>query len=158
MAKTVVGVERASEGSPLLEPRLWGTWKSDRKKTFERMRVSGSPAQQRKWRSLFGKLTVTWKRSTMSSYFDGKWWPSQVPMDPTPTLCHYRVLARSSERVIVILHEDSTRLEKAQGSPVFENLISIDFDESGYWLSINNGWAEYFRRVLSRAKSGSNSK
>jgi hypothetical protein len=155
--KVIVGVERCSEGKPLLEPRLWGTWRSDRKKTFERRLLLSTPEKQRKFRSLFGRLTVTWKRSTVSTYFAGKrFWGS--PNDETPETCRYTVLARSDSQVVVLFHEKATPQEKSLGMIDSESMMFIEFDESGYWLTVNSGFCEYFRKMTPKAKPGRGTK
>lgn len=113
------------------DPRLIGTWKSDRRRTFRhwKPRPGCSPQSERKFKALFGKLIVRW----------------------TPTKCHwdcsgsidsgiYHVVARDSDSVVVWLQESLS------GKP---QLLQIHFEDDYYWIALTGGLCEYFRRIPS---------
>lgn len=155
--RPIHGVELPTEGKTLHEPRLWGSWKSDRKKTFERVRLKGTPSMQRKMRSLFGKMVVTWTRKTVSSYFDCDRFMGSAN-DRTPDVSEYSVLARS-QRYVVLQHGERRPKRKRKTDPNssevlkeldnWNSLLVIEFDgEDGYRVSLGSMF-EYFRRLPS---------
>ncbi|HVJ83993.1 MAG TPA: hypothetical protein VM452_00035 [Caulifigura sp.] len=154
--RVISGVELPQDGRPLLEPRLWGSWKSDRKETFERVKqTKGTPAQQRKFRSIFGKMVVTWTRKRVSTYFDCDRFLGSKN-DRTPDVQEYSVVARSPRFAVI---QPGKRLpnRKRKTDPVsaeilqelddWNSLIVIEFDgDEGYRVSLET-FFEYFRRV-----------
>jgi hypothetical protein len=154
--REVTGVELATPDKPLVEPRLWGTWKSDRRKTFEyAVFPRATPASLRKLRSLFGKLVVTWTKTTYSSFFDVDRFMGH-PNDRTPDAREYSVVARDPGRAVVCLGRrlpnpkrkpDSFQLEMLAELDKVCSLKTIEFDEDrGYRISLGT-YFEYFRRV-----------
>ena len=152
--RPVSGVELPA-GKPLYEPRLIGSWKSDRKKTFERVRLKGTPTVQRKFRSLFGKLVQTWTKKTMSSYFDCDRFMGSKN-DRTPEIQEYSVVARSPRFAVIQVGKrlpnhkrkiDLISAEMLQELDNWNSLLVIEFDgEDGYRISLGT-FFEYFRRV-----------
>ena len=149
------GVELATSKTPLLEPRLWGTWKSDRKKTFEYSQPTKklTPQQVRKFRSMFGKLVHIWTRTRVSSFFDCDRFPGSP--DRTPDVIQYSVVARDATSVVILTSEIPTRRRKAKASPsgrsevldVSTTLLTIHFDgDAGYRICLGS-MSEYFSRV-----------
>jgi hypothetical protein len=112
----------------LTEPRLVGTWKSDRSRTFLhfRPRRGCSPASLRKLKELFGKLNVQWTRRRCRTNIDGSIWSSS-----------YKVLARDETSVVIEFNE-----------PMFpgHRLHQIHFDENHYYIVLGN-ITEWFRKV-----------
>jgi hypothetical protein len=62
-----------AESIRLVDPRLLGTWRSDRRKTFRHFapRPGATPAGVRRLRALFGKLVVRWTRTRYVSELNG---------------------------------------------------------------------------------------
>jgi len=154
--RPVTDVEVASAEKPLFEPRLWGTWKSDRKRTFEHACLpKATPEGLRKFRLIFGRLVVRWNKTTSSSYFDGKRFMG-FPNDPTPDVQEYTVLARDPGRVVVLLGRrlpgpkaprDPIAAEVFQELDRSSSLKTIEFDgDDGYRISVGT-FFEYFRRI-----------
>ncbi len=140
------GVELPRDGKPLHEPRLWGTWKSDRRKTFEHVVMpKATPAGLRKFRSLFGKMVVTWTKTTVSTYFDCDRFMG-CPNNRTPVVTPYRVLARSATMVVVCMEPEPAKDELEQLMQNLRPLATIEFDERGY-RTPTGLFLEYFRRV-----------
>lgn len=116
-----------------IERRLLGTWRSDRRTTFRhlRARVGSTPAQVRRFKSLFGRMEVRWTRSRVYSRMssgdaDWNWQP-------------YEVIASDSSSVVVRT-PDVTPGEEWR-------LFQIVFDGDLYWVTAWPGLPEAFRRV-----------
>ena len=133
-----------------------GTWKSDLRKTFEHaIFPKMSPRQLKKFRSLFGKMVVTWARTTVSSYFDCDRFMG-FPNNRTPEVEKYAVVARDGGcAVICVGHHVPNRKSKIKtnGHDVLNDLKmvsplrTIQFDgDRGYRISLGN-FFEYFRRI-----------
>ena len=141
-----VRLELPERGRRLLEPRLWGTWKSDRRKTFEHVVLpKATPAGLRKFRSLFGKLVVTWDETTVSSYFDCDRL-NGFPNDRTPTTRRYQVLARGPLQVTVCYLPTASDSEMEGWIENLRPIETIEFDDHGYRVSAGL-FLEYFRRL-----------
>ena len=108
--------------------RLLGTWKSDRRRTFQDyVALPGTtPQQVRKLKALFGKFLIRGGRGKTYTELDG-----------FKSVGEYEVVARDSQSVVVRYYDE-----------LFEEyqLRQIHFEGEHYWL-----WAgtllEYFRRV-----------
>lgn len=155
--KPVTEPEIATPERPLFEPRLWGTWKSDRKKTFERVLMSKKTTQQqRKFRSMFGTLVVTWTKKRVSNYFDCDRLVGGTPNDRVPEVQNYVVVARSPGSAVICLCERARRRRSKSERETYEllseldkdrSLVTIEFDgDDGYRVSLGS-FFEYFRRV-----------
>jgi hypothetical protein len=151
------GVELATTGKPLFEPRLWGTWKSDRKKTFEHFQFSkkGDPKQQRKFQLLFGKLVHKWSRTRVSTYFDCDRHMG-YPNDRTPEVQEYRVVARDPGCVVIYegrrVRNRKSGLSKGgydilEGLQLEHPLRTIYFDDEDCYRISLGSMHEYFRRI-----------
>ncbi len=150
----ISGVELPQDGKPLLEPRLWGAWKSDRKKTFDRVKqTKGTPAQQRKFRSIFGKMVVIWTRKRVSTYLDCDRFLGSKN-DRTPEVQEYSVIARDNRFAVI---QFGPRVSKQRHDDLMNEvmklidqdmeLATIEFDgDDGYMVSTGS-FLEYFRRV-----------
>jgi len=154
--REVTGVELATPDSPLFEPRLWGTWKSDRRKTFEyAVLPKATPEGLKKFRLLFGKMVVTWTKTTFSSFFDVDRFMGS-PNDRTPDVQEYSVVARDPGRVVVCAGRRLPNPKRRPGPDEAEvlseldkvsSLKTIEFDDDrGYRVSLGT-FFEYFRRV-----------
>ena len=154
--RSVTGVEIATREKPLIEPRLIGTWKSDRRKTFENFIFPKmSPSQLKKFRSLFGKLIVTYTRTTVSNYFDCDRFMG-FPNNRTPEVEKYAVVARDASCVVICFkgHVPNPKSKiGASGYAIMNelNMISplrtIQFDgDHGYRVSLGT-FFEYFQRI-----------
>lgn len=120
--------------NPKWDKRLLGTWKSDRRRTFQHWKPSPgcSAATERKFKSLFGKLMITWKRGTLITEYDGD------PFEARP----YEVVARDSESVVIRCRDFLCDFPDAE-----DCLYQIHFDEEFYWIALGNGFCEYFRKI-----------
>ena len=109
--------------------RLIGSWKSDRRRTFEHFKpnATASPKSIRKLKSMFGKLIVRYTRRRCHSEYDG------TPLDPF----HYEVVAADDESVVVRFWD--TIFDR-------EMLQQIHFEGDYYWIA-KWGRVEWFRRV-----------
>jgi hypothetical protein len=118
----------------LWDKRLLGTWKSDRRRTFQHWKPSPgcSASSDQKFKALFGKMIVTWKRGTMLSGFDG---------DP-PNTRPYEVVARDSESVVIRYRDLVSEYLDAE-----DHLCQIHFVEDYYWIALGSGLCEYFRKI-----------
>lgn len=107
----------------LIDRRLLGTWKSDRKRTFEGhlWPDTATPTVQRRFRAIFGKLVVHWTPKRTTWELDG--------VRETNT---YQVLASDVDSVAVLVN----------GS-----IYHIHFDGDEYYYLNLGRTMEYFRRV-----------
>jgi hypothetical protein len=124
------------------DKRLIGTWKSDRRKTFEHFKPKrGSSASSfMKLRSIFGHFTVEWRRSTFVSWFDGgpDWLTGEKDLVVKDTQ-KYVVIDSDPDSVVIRFHSELFGGERLQ---------HIHFlDEKYYWVSISGTLNEWFRRV-----------
>lgn len=118
------------------DKRLLGTWKSDRRLTFQNWKPSPKlrPSRVRKFRSLFGRLVMRWTRGKYYSDLDG-----------FQDSGHYEILARDANSVVVQCW-DSVPSRKLQ---TVEPELSIIFFEGTdtYRLPLRNGFCECFKRI-----------
>ncbi|QEL16930.1 hypothetical protein [Limnoglobus roseus] len=116
--------------APKVDPRLLGTWRSDRRRTFRHFKPKAgcSPRSLRLFKGLFGKLVIRWDRRTCHTDLDG--------------FCQavrYEVVASDAVSVVVRLREGLTGEERLQ---------HIHFDGDHYWVALGGGsLCEFFRRV-----------
>jgi hypothetical protein len=115
--------------STKFDKRLIGTWKSDRRKTFQHYKPNKkiSAAHLRRFKALFGKLVVRWSRAKCYSELDGS-------HDSGP----FEVLA-SDDSSVVIRHLDGITGESV--------LKQIHFEGDYYWFALDCHMNEWFRRV-----------
>ncbi len=111
------------------DPRLLGTWRSDRLRTFRHFRPKPRcrPVMLRKLKALFGRLTVTWEADAFHTELDG--FAGSYP---------YEVLA-SDATSVVIAAADAISGER--------QLRHIHFEGEFYWLPVGGHMTEWFRRV-----------
>ena len=111
------------------DKRLIGTWKSDRRKTFQHYKPSAkSPeSRYRRFKALFGKFVVRWGRTKVYTELDG-YANSDI----------YEIVA-SDETSVVIRYTDAITGQK--------ELKQIHFEGDYYWLSLDGYLAEWFRRI-----------
>jgi hypothetical protein len=114
----------------LVDRRLLGTWKSDKRKTFRHFvpRPGAKPEGVRKLKTLFGKLVVRW----------------------TPTKCHTELdgCRESYSYELVDKDQDSVVLRCPDPLSKNERLVQIHFEGDHYWLlTWGNIMREYFRRI-----------
>ena len=118
--------------SPKYDPRLLGTWKSDRRVTFRhyRFKPSAKPAAVRRFKALFGKMVVRWDRLRC-----------HIDLDGYQTSYPYQVVAVDDQCVII------RTAAGIIGQPEFCQLMFQGDDR--YWLPVMNcPWMhECFRRV-----------
>jgi hypothetical protein len=115
--------------TPKFDRRLLGTWKSDRRKTFERYcPMPGTrPEVVRKLKSLFGKLVVRWGRKRVYSELDGH-----------RNSQNYEIIAADSESVVVRYFCDVFKEDRLQ---------QIHFEGEYYWIGLGGHLCEYFRKI-----------
>lgn len=113
----------------LIDPRLIGTWRSDRRLTFKHFTPSGKPTprQFRRFKALFGKLVVRWTRQYQHT--DLKGFKDREK---------YEIVAMDSVSVVVKSYDS-----------VFEEdrVTQIFFESDFYWFWTPWGMREFFRRV-----------
>lgn len=123
-----------------IDKRLLGTWKSDRKRTFQGhpWPKSTTAEQNRRFRALFGKLVVRWTPTRCLS-----------EMDDFRGSCRYTVLG-SDEQSVAVYRECTPAF------PSNENICHIHFDGDEYYYVHIAGTRliEYFRRVHEPQKAG----
>jgi hypothetical protein len=116
------------------DDRLLGVWQSDAERTIEGMPppVPG----EKDLRPLFGRLKVTWTRSTCTTELDG-----------VTEVTDYRILGRDDHSVVI------REFERAP-SPLkefmdFSDFTIIQFEgRDAYWVTTKvGGIREYFKRV-----------
>jgi hypothetical protein len=112
------------------DPRLLGTWRSDRRRTFKHFKPKANcpPRSIRKLKALFGKLVVKWDRGLFHTELDGH-------CTSTP----YVVLG--SDSVSVVIRSKHSLFGE-------ERLQHIHFEGDCYWIALPGGQlCEFFRRV-----------
>ena len=114
---------------PKFDKRLIGTWKSDRRRTFQHYKAKPGtdPKQLRKLKSLFGKMTIRWGRGKHHSDLEG-----------SLSSAEYEIIGRDSSSVVVRLWDDL--LQEYQ-------VRQIHFEEDYYFITVWGGLCEYFRRI-----------
>ncbi len=136
----LVHIKPLLEYKRLHEPRLIGTWISDKQRTLEQFPEHLTEAQKEKLSSLFGKLRVTYTPTTYTTELDGR----------TETF-PYTVLGVDKHSVVI--RDDSTPnpdLDLLERSTFYK--IHFDGPDS-YWVTTQSGGlVEYFRRVSANPK------
>lgn len=114
----------------IIDRRLVGTWKSDRRMTFReyRPRRPLTPEKLKKLKSLFGKLVIRWGYRKVETELTGYRDKGE-----------YKILGVDSDGVVVQIY---CKLYEE------ERLTHIHFEGDRYWISLGNGGLrEYFQRV-----------
>lgn len=119
----------------LYEPRLIGTWVSDKERTQEHFPEHMTATQKEKLSSLFGKLRVTYSDATCITELDGQ-------TDTNP----YSVLGVDEHSVVI--RDDSARYSDLELLEM-STFTKIHFEgQDSYWVVTEIGsLTEYFRRV-----------
>lgn len=117
-----------SRRNPRYDRRLFGTWKSDRRRTFRDGIPQIVPEDKRAfYRNIFGKLTVHWGRNRYWSNYAG-----------------YRDRGRYE---VLRIEGPDLLLQYWNGPEGGPQLHRIHFEgKYRYWLELDNGTREYFRR------------
>jgi hypothetical protein len=117
-----------SQRRPLADPRLLGRWQSDRRRTFQTISLHrATPAALRKFKSLFGKLIVTWGPTTVTSELGD--------YKDTST---YKIIARNEHSIVV-------KISGAQ-LPLFGNIQQLHFEGDHYGVHAGE-IIEWFRKI-----------
>ena len=113
-------------------PRLIGTWRSDRRRTFEQWkpRPGVKPQRVRRFKSIFGKLVIRWGRTKCYTEQEGH-------RDSQP----YEIVA-TDENSVIVRSEDA-----AFGGEMLLQIYFVGKDH--YYVSTRWGMIEWFRRVKS---------
>jgi hypothetical protein len=113
----------------VIDRRLFGTWRSDKRRTAREIkaRKGFQPKKAAKLLSLFGKLEHTYAKTRRHSRLNGEVIPTK-----------YKVVATDEESVVIV----ST-------SRIAGDLIShLHFEgPSLYWVTVGGRFREYFRRI-----------
>ena len=111
----------------MIDKRLLGTWRSDTRKTMRDIRLSSTHKREneKKLKTMFGKLTVRYTRSRVHTDFKGS-------RDCKP----YRVVAKDSHSVAVVTNNGFDE----------DEIYHIHFEGKYYWVSIGR-IREYFKKV-----------
>jgi hypothetical protein len=114
---------------PNFDPRLRGTWKSDRRATFRHYTPSSkvTPKRLERFKSLFGKLVIRWGQRFVYTEYNGSKFKDA-----------YRVVASDSVSVVVRGYNEILNEER---------LTQIFFEKNRYWFWTPWGMREFFRRV-----------
>jgi hypothetical protein len=120
----------------MVDRRLLGTWKSDRRRTFQNFKPRRACAPQvlRRLKAIFGKLFI---RYGPKRYY--------TDLDGIRDSGAYEIVARDSKSV-VIRHHDTLSGE--------DRLQHIHFDGEFYWIAVaivNGTLREFFRRIPDEA-------
>ncbi len=114
----------------MIDPRLLGTWRSDRRQTFKHFAPKpGARAEAlRRFKQWFGKLIVRYGRRKMYTEFEGR----REAFD-------YELLAADSDTVVIRSFD-----------PLYQEqrLWQIHFEGNRYWIWIELvGMREFFARA-----------
>jgi hypothetical protein len=123
---------RVGQSVPKVEPRLLGTWKSDRRRTFRffKPKRGCSPQSLRKFKAIFGKLVI---RYTRRKYY--------TELDGYRDSGAYEIVAADSESVVIRFWSRGVFSEGAR-------LQHIHFEGDFYWIAVGGGGlCEFFRKV-----------
>ncbi len=115
----------------LTEPRLDGTWQSDREATITEWRKirTVNATQEVALKKLFGKMKVTWIDDTFTTDWDGE-------LDSGT----YQIIRKDDEFIVV-----KSRLAQSGKKQVFKIRFT---DDNTYWVFLDQAWSwECFRRV-----------
>lgn len=115
---------------PSFDRRLLGTWKSDRRKTFEHYKPPSRMSQEqfRKLRLLFGKLIIRWGKGKVSTSICN--FKESAP---------YKIIAGDSKSVVI-------QAEHLIYGP--DCLTQIHFEGDYYWIALDDAHiCEWFRRI-----------
>jgi hypothetical protein len=135
--------------TPRTDRRLLGTWKSDDKRTLKEWtwKRSLSARKRKKFKSIFGKLEVTYTRTKISSRLGPRDWESWR---------RYSVLA-ADETSVAILEFGNLRIKNSGNyDPLCMDLVKelcskpaihhIHFEGEHYWISLGKN-REFFRKI-----------
>ena len=115
--------------SQLRDRRLWGTWRSDARRTGREIAARNDipEAQKRNLKKLFGKLQIKYTQTR-----------AQATLNGHTEIWSYTVVGKDSTSVVIL---SSTGCEKES------RLTHIHFEEPFFWISLGNGRIrEFFRR------------
>lgn len=116
-------------GPPGLDPRLAGSWRSDRRRSlrFWKPKPGCSRRAERAFRGLFGKLVIRWADRWVRTELDG-----------FTTEMRYELLAADADSVVV----------RTLGSDLWSGgLQHIHFVGDRYWVGVGGTLCEWFRRA-----------
>jgi hypothetical protein len=114
----------------MVDKRLLGEWKSDRRRTLKDWNWPKVPtaARKRKFYALFGRLKIKYTRTKLHTWMDGKKLDVQ----------NYETLACDSQSVAIVC---PTVLEP-EG-----RIYHINFEgNDAYWISLSSSNVEWFKR------------
>ena len=124
----------------LYEPRLMGTWISDKERTLEHFPEHMTEPQKEKLSSLFGKLRVTYSPTAYTTELDGH-------TESSP----YTVIGLDKHSVVI---RDDSAPNPDLDILEMSTFSKIHFDgPDSYWVITEiGGLTEYFRRVSANPK------
>ena len=110
----------------MIDTRLLGTWQSDTRKTMReiRNRKDIPEANQKKLKSLFGKLRVRYTRARIHTAFKGD-----------KSIGRYQVVAKDSNSVAIVAPGLIDEIE----------IADIHFEGNYYWICLGK-FREYFKK------------
>lgn len=127
----------AKKSSPpkLDDPRLLGTWVSDRERTLELLGPSRSDESRAKLKNLFGKLKIAYTDRTITTELDD--FIETIP---------YTVLGVDEHSVVI---RDDSPPDPDMAVLEMSSFSKIHFDgDDSYWVTTEiGGITEYFKRV-----------
>lgn len=138
------------------DPRLIGTWKSDKRRTFAEWcwKKNTSPRRKEALRSFFGKHEIIFTRSRLVSRLPHRKWEAAQ---------RYCVLATDETTVAILQfggleirnrHQyDELDLAMAKECMPQAQIMHMHFDKEHFWISIGNGRCREFYRKIRRRSS-----
>jgi hypothetical protein len=113
----------------MIDRRLLGTWKSDRRRTFKEFvpKPGCPPARLRELKALFGKLVIRWGYRKYHTELDGH-----------KESGDYEVIAKDSVSVVIRYFDELSQEDR---------LRQIHFEGKYYWITVGGNLREFFRNV-----------
>jgi hypothetical protein len=114
------------------DSRIWGTWKSDARRTAREITSCNDISARRKKAlvAFFGRLELKFTRTRCYSRLD-----HQIDVAP------YTVVAKDATSVAIVSRT-------GQSGPV---ITHIHFEDGYFWMSLGNGrFREFFKRKVSK--------
>ena len=137
---------------PKVDKRLLGTWKSDRKRTFQEWKWTKrlTPQKKKRFESLFGKLEVTYTRVEVIMTLRYRKWEHAR---------QYAIVA-VDETSVAVVHFGETKIKNRKrydpdnlnaAVAIFGSkpkIQHIHFDKKHCWISLGSGRnREFFRKI-----------
>ena len=122
----------------VIDPRLLGTWKSDKARTLEEWAYAAATTsdEQDRIANWFGKLAMRYTAARVFTNLEGE-----------ATQCPYRVVAKDPESVAIVC--------RTEGRDEIRHIHFIG--DNLYWVSVGRN-REFFARVVDLGRQGKGSR